>query len=86
MVALLAKEAGHSVVYLLQMIKVSATKSQRVAVMVWHSEAGTEEVMVVLWVTGQLVLQHTLRTLVLVQDDPGHHTDDQVHSSSVQVG
>lgn len=90
MVALLAKEAGHSVVYLLQMMRVSATRSHSVAVTVWQPDAGTDEpvVMVVLWLvgTGQLVvLQHTRRTFVLVHDDPGHHTDDHVHSSSLQV-
>jgi hypothetical protein len=59
--------------------------------MVWQSVAGTllvtegvvdeedEE-------TGQgvLVLQQTLRTLVEVHLDSGHHTEVQVHSSSVQ--
>lgn len=82
--ALLEKDAGQLVVYLLQMISVSAAMSQSVAVTVSQGAAAEEsggggETVVV--VHTDSVGLHTLRTLVLVHDDPGHHTDDHSHSS-----
>ena len=89
-VALLAKEAGQLVVYLWQMIRVSAMMSQRVAVAVWQLTTVPVGMIVVtfpLWVTGGHgtdVLQQIFLTLVRVHEDFGHQTDVHSHSSSSQ--